>query len=428
MEILSSLVMRTERAPRKRGRGAARIAPTSFLMLLGAVNACGNGAASAMGPGPSSDAAVERSSGYPDATSSDTGGVDARIGAPDVPVHDATFERDAAIDAPTTPAADARTGIDANADDGRADTAADIFETGTADSGSFDTGIADASAEPPPNDAAGCMFCASYGPAEQAGRITNTTLNALSGIGASQKNPGVVYVHNDRNVARFFAVSEPGALLGTFTLTGASVEDIEDMAVAHCPAGSCVYLADIGGNISARTQFAVVRAPEPDVRVDMPGAMASLIGERLAFSYPDGENHNAESMFVDPNSDTIYIITKVAAGMPSAVYKLPATFGGAALTATKVADLTVPSSNDREATSASVHPCAPAFLLRTYNTLYEFHAPPGSSLEAAFAVAPVVVPVAPEAQGEGVTYRADGRGYFTTTEGAEPPLYRTSCP
>jgi hypothetical protein len=206
------------------------------------------------------------------------------------------------------------------------------------------------------------------------------------------------------------------------------VDDIEDMAVAHCPSGSCVYLADVGGNISPRTQFAVMRVPEPEVRVDMPGGMISIAAERLVFSYPDNANHNAESILVDPNSDTIYVITKVAAGMPSAVYKFPATFGSAALTAEKVVDLTVPKTTDREAVSASAHPCAPAFLLRTYNTLYEFRAAPGASLEAAFSATPTVVPAATEMQSEGVTYRADGRGYFTTTEGAQPAINRVGCP
>src|SRR6185503_11371036 len=309
--------------------------------------------------------------------------------------------------------------VDATSDAGRP-------ETGVADSGTADTR---SDAPGPTNDApAGCALCASYGPAELAGRITTSSLNALSGIGASRRNTGVIYVHNDRNVAQFSAVSEAGALLGTFNLTGASVEDIEDMAVAHCPSGSCVYIADVGGNISPRTQFAVVRAPEPDVRVDMPGGTTSIAAERLVFSYPDNANHNAESILVDPNSDTIYIITKVAVGMPSAVYKFPATFGGSALTAQKVVDLTVPKSTDQEAVSASAHPCAPAFLLRTYNTLYEFRAAPGATLEAAFSAPPAVVPVATETQGEGVTYRADGRGYFTTSEGSQPPLNRVSCP
>lgn len=114
--------------------------------------------------------------------------------------------------------------------------------------------------------------------------------------------------------------------------------------------------------------------------------------------------------------------------VPSTVYKFPATFGGSALTAEKVVDLTVPKSTDKEAVSASAHPCTPAFLLRTYNTLYEFRATPGSTLEAAFSTTPTVVPVATETQGEGVAYRPNGQGYLTTTEGSQPPLNRVGCP
>ncbi|HMJ50782.1 MAG TPA: hypothetical protein VK540_01870 [Polyangiaceae bacterium] len=401
-----------------------------FIFLLGALNACGSddsgGPIDAGVNGPL-DARAETSTEHPDGAGSDVGG-----GGSDAPTRDTIVtERDAiTTDTPVTPpTTDARSdAVDAGPDASGGDASSDPDR---ADTGVADTGTVDATSDPPgpTNDAAtGCALCASYGPAEQAGRITSATLNALSGIAASKRNAGVIYVHNDRNVAQFFAVSEPGALLGTFSLTGASVEDIEDMAVAHCPSGSCVYIADVGGNISPRTQFAIVRAPEPEVRVDMPGGTTSIAAERLVFSYPDNANHNAESMFVDPNSDTIYTITKVAAGMPSTVYKFPATFGGSALTAEKVADLTVPKSTDREAVSASAHPCAPAFLLRTYNTLYEFRAAPGATLEAAFAATPTAVPVATETQGEGVSYRADGRGYFTTTEGSQPPLNRVSCP
>ena len=37
------------------------------------------------------------------------------------------------------------------------------------------------------------------------------------------------------------------------------------------------------------------------------------------------------------------------------------------------------------------------------------------------------VPVANEQQGEAVSYRADGRGYYTTSEGASPPINRVLC-
>jgi hypothetical protein len=422
METHSSLVLRAK------GR-------LSFVAVLGALGACGGDDSSAPADSGTStpvDVRGDIAIGYPDGAAPEGGGADAPS-APDAPARDTVgAERDApSADAPVPPPPiDARNDAtsDADADATAVDAATDA---GRGDAGNLDTGVIDATGDPPgpTSDAAsGCSLCASYGSAEQAGRITTAALNALSGIGASKRNTGVIYVHNDRNVAQFFAVSEAGALLGTFNLTGGSVDDIEDMAVAHCPSGSCVYLADVGGNISPRTQFAVMRVPEPEVRVDMPGGTTSIAAERLVFSYPDNANHNAESVLVDPNSDTIYVITKVAAGMPSAVYKFPATFGGSALTAEKVIDLTVPKTTDREAVSASAHPCAPAFLLRTYNTLYEFRAAPGASLEAAFSAAPTVVPAATETQSEGVTYRADGRGYFTTTEGSQPAINRVTCP
>jgi hypothetical protein len=429
METHSSLLLR------KNGTHCAALA------LLGALSACGGddtGGPVDGGTNGPVDVAMDATSGHPDGTGADGSGgnggagSDAPTNMPDAPARDvASADRDAmTADTPVTPpAVDARgdTATDAGSDRAIADASTDagLVDIGVADSGNIDVTV---DGPGPTQDApTGCTLCTGYGMAEQAGKITASALNALSGIGVSKGNPGVIYVHNDRNVAQFFAVSEPGVLLGTFNLTGASVEDIEDMAVAHCPSGSCVYLADIGGNISPRTQFAVVRVPEPDVKVDMPGGTTSIAAERLVFSYPDNANHNAESVLVDPNTDTIYIITKVAAGMPSAVYKFPATFGGSALTAEKVADLTVPKSTDKEAVSANAHPCAPAFLLRTYNTLYEFRAAPGAALEAAFSATPTVVPAATETQGEGVAYRADGRGYVTTTEGAQPPINRVGC-
>jgi len=431
METHSSLLLRYS--------DTSRIA----IALLGALAACGSDDNGTPGSGGSPDATAETSIGQPDVARPETGSggsSDAPISMPDAPGRDgaggaagAGGGRDGATaDIPVPPATDARSDV---GPDASADTNTGTGDVGTGgDAPRADTNTGDASSDVtidapgPTNDApTTCTLCPSYGPAEQAGRITTATLNALSGISASKRNAGVVYVHNDRNVAQFFAVSEAGALLGTFNLTGGTVEDIEDMAVAHCPSGSCVYLADIGGNISPRTQFGVVRVPEPEVKVDMPGGTSSIAAEKLVFTYPDNANHNAESILVDPNSDTIYVITKVAAGMPSAVYQFPMTFGGSTLTAEKVVDLTVPKSTDREAVSASAHPCAPAFLLRTYNTLYEFRAPAGSTLEAAFSATPAAVPVATESQGEGVAYRADGRGYFTTTEGSQPPINRVSC-
>jgi hypothetical protein len=111
----------------------------------------------------------------------------------------------------------------------------------------------------------------------------------------------------------------------------------------------------------------------------------------------------------------------------SSAYRLTTFETGRTNLAVKVQELPVPASDDQPATASSAHPCAGAFLLRTGNRLYEFRAPAGGPLAAAFAVPPVSIPVGPDPQGEAVTYAFDGRATYTTGEGAAVPLHRSLC-
>src|SRR5688572_19919866 len=181
-----------------------------ILLLLGALAACSGDPsgdptdAGAGGPlderGLPRDASAETSTERPDGAMPDSGGgSDAPPNVNDAPARDSVMtDRDAgAADATSPPpTSDARSDVtfDGSQESGIADVSGDAGRT---DVGIADAGNADAAG--PTNDAGtGCNLCASYGPAEQAGRITSSTLNALSGIGASRRNPGVIYVHNDR--------------------------------------------------------------------------------------------------------------------------------------------------------------------------------------------------------------------------------------
>jgi hypothetical protein len=272
-----------------------------------------------------------------------------------------------------------------------------------------------------------CAVCNDWMPAERLGRIADGELEALSGLAASWRNPGVLYVHNDREYPVLFAVAEAGvAVLGQLTLEGASVRDVEDVAVGRCAEGSCIYLADLGNNYDPRSEFALYRTPEPRIVPGRPRQDLDLPAVRLAFQYEDAP-HNAESLLIDPGSGEFFVITKEAAGQPSAVYHLPTLDPGRINLASKVAVLTVPRAGDLPATAASAHPCGAGFLLRTGNTLYEFRVPAGTPLRRAFSAIPVPVPVGEEVQGEAVSYRQDGRAYYTTSEGDMPPVHRVSC-
>jgi hypothetical protein len=252
----------------------------------------------------------------------------------------------------------------------------------------------------------------------------------LSGLAASRVHPNVLYTHNDSgDTARFFAIDTTGAVLAEVALAGATAVDWEDIAVGPCPAGSCVYIADTGRNTEVRREYAIYRTPEPDLPRRRPGATAAATSttttyERFPFVYADGP-HDAESLVVDPATGAVYVVTKQFAR--ATAYRVSPLAAGAVLTASRVADVRLPSGLLRLATGASAHPCEARFLLRTYDRLFEYRAAPGGSYESMFSAAPVELPTARELQGEAVGYDATGRGYYTVAEGAGPTLYSFAC-
>ena len=76
-----------------------------------------------------------------------------------------------------------------------------------------------------------------------------------------------------------------GKLRARFTL-GVTTTDLEDVAVGRCPAGSCVFIADIGDNASVRASVAILRAPEPELGASPAPDAVPLPGlERFAFPH-----------------------------------------------------------------------------------------------------------------------------------------------
>jgi hypothetical protein len=290
--------------------------------------------------------------------------------------------------------------------------------------------LVDASDAPAAGDdapAQGCGVCATPAEPETVATVASTELNELSGIVESRAQPGVYFVHNDSgDTARFFALDGDGALRGTYALDGVTAVDWEDIAVGPCPAGTCVYLGDIGDNGASRAGYAVYRVTQPVVG---PGAAARHVvaWERLAFVYPDG-SHNAESLLVRPDTGDLYVITKVSAGS-SEVYRFPRpATAGAAVTLEHVGALALPGTGDRLVTGADVHPCARRLLVRTYTRLWEFAVGEGAPWEDIFRATPERALVATETQGEAVGWHADGRGYVTISEGHAQGLHDARCP
>ena len=281
---------------------------------------------------------------------------------------------------------------------------------------------------------AGCGRCAAYAAPAQTGTLGPSELNALSGMAVSRLQPDIVLTHNDRDRPVVYALDLQGREHARITLDGATATDIEDIAIGPCGAQTCVYLGDIGDNNAQRSEYAVLRFSLPMVPASAGQAAITVPFERFRFTYEDG-SHNAEGLMVGPDG-VVYVVTKLAPGSggrvaatgPSSIYRLPSSMMTTSVArATKIATLTVPASGELAASAAAAHPCGTSFLLRTYDRVYEFVSPPSMGLEAAFAQTPKVVAMPNETQSEAIDYRADGRGFVTSGEGASAPIVQAAC-
>ena len=139
-----------------------------------------------------------------------------------------------------------------------------------------------------------------------------------SGVAFSQRTPGVVWTHNDSKKPIVWALSDKGAVLGSVHVTGAGIVNWEDIAVAPCPGGSCLYIGDIGDNLASRSSITIYRTPEP-----APNAKATDQVETMYAKYPD-RPRDAEALIVLPKGD-MFVVTKGEDG-PSYVYRIPTPF------------------------------------------------------------------------------------------------------
>jgi len=139
-----------------------------------------------------------------------------------------------------------------------------------------------------------------------SGPVTLPDVPETSGLAMGRRARDVVWSHNDSgNDAVLFAMNLAGTVRGRVSVP-MRMRDWEDVSAGRCPAGDCLYLADIGDNGARRPHVAILRVPEPgleDVTTPDP--------EVFTVSYPDGP-HNAEGMFV-VGAD-LFVITKDRTG------------------------------------------------------------------------------------------------------------------
>ena len=273
--------------------------------------------------------------------------------------------------------------------------------------------VAKAAAEPVPEQVASAPAGGSTGAVCRTAaesRPLPDDVHETSGVAVSRRNGGVFWTHNDSGDPVVYAIDAQGQRAGRVQVTGARVDDWEDIALAPCAGGDCLYIADIGDNKAERPFVTVYRVPEP-----APGDAQTRPAEALQGSYPDGA-HDAEAMFV--HNDRIYILTKGETG-PVALYRFPASVQpGQTARLERVREFAADDVKRKERiTGADASPDGRWIAVRTLRDVSLY---PAADFIGGGSQAPRQVDLGDlsEAQGEGVGFAAGG-ALILTSEGGK---------
>ena len=261
-------------------------------------------------------------------------------------------------------------------------------------------------------------------------------LGEASGIARDPRRADLFWVHNDSgHDPVLYAVDTTGALAGQALITGATNRDVEDIAVARCAEGWCLFYADMGDNLAVRDQIYVYRLPLPAIPSDA-AVPSEPVSPFMSYTmvFPGGAR-DAESLFVDFKRGELGIVTKGRNGQVELyvtdLQTLESVDGPVALE--RIGRLAVPIDGDVSAqyvTAADLSPDGTRLAVRSYSQLYLFDWA-GSAVFDTLAVprSATLLP-ALEPQGEGLAFTADGTRIYLSSEGQQsrpPQLSRIDC-
>jgi hypothetical protein len=264
------------------------------------------------------------------------------------------------------------------------------------------------------------------------GVLDDPRIHEASGLVASRRNRGVLWVHNDSgDTTRIFAIDTRARLVGTYYLPLTRARDWEDIALGPGPdpGRDYLYIGDIGDNQRRRRQIVVHRVPEPKVvRASMPIDTSLSAAETLVLLYPDGP-HDSETLLVDPLTGDLFVVAKESGRQ--GVYRAPYPLrDGSTVALERVSELrlAIPGAASQRAVAGDIAPSGQWVLVKSYDFVFRW---PRRAADAWFSVEPQLLPYVPEPQGEAIAWAADEMGYFTLSEvagGAPAILYYYPLP
>lgn len=267
-----------------------------------------------------------------------------------------------------------------------------------------------------------------------AGKLQSALNQETSGIAASTDHPGIYYIHNDSgDMSRFFAITTDGKLKAVFNYAtnqggNLGVRDCEDIAVGPGPElkKSYVYIGDIGDNGSNSPYTAIYRIAEPQIPDDV-NQTQNLTSATLHLKYPD-EPKDAETLMVDPLEKLLYIVTKRHSSV--GVYTTPLNFKpGDTVTLVKRCELHFRGLQPfKWIVSGDISKDGSQVILKSYSRVYYWKRQGNEPIWQTLQRKPLQPAYEQERLGEAVGFAANGRSYYTVSEGANQPIFHYATP
>ena len=253
--------------------------------------------------------------------------------------------------------------------------------------------------------------------------ITDTRILEASGLVASTRHAGVVWVHEDSGrPARLYAVNRNGVTAATFDLRGIQQVDWEAIAMTRDPRNRWMLaVGDIGDNSAVRQEVRVLLVREPTTLKN--GRLS--VQRVLRLRYPNGPV-DAETLVADPRTRRLYVVTKGFLG--GEIYAVPpqAWPGGTdAAAESRTWPLELVARVDLGSVTDGTFLPDGRLVLRSYGSMVLFEDP----AQAEGTLQPLATTVLPsQPQGEAVTLGAGGTSLLIGSEGVRQPLLRVSLP
>ncbi len=240
-------------------------------------------------------------------------------------------------------------------------------------------------------------------------RIQTSDVDEASGMAASSKNPGVVWINNDSGDGPFLYAIEvrTGRLRAYLKLSGVRARDWEALRIT--PDGYFL-IGDFGDNDAERRDCCLYRTVEPLLPPGYGARLKAGRVEKIPLAYPSGPR-NAEALLIHPKTGAFFIVTKSESGI-SEVYAGPQL--------KKIGTV----RTGGETTDGAISPDDKEFTLLTYEKLLFWRWPAGKSLADVLKTRPSMLPIPRELkQAEALCYAPGGKTLYLTTEGELPRLF-----